>query len=177
MCSWFDVQEDLSRGAAVGSEAPGRERVPCCVVGTSNRTEDVDACLRRGGRLELELEVVGRRQDRVSILAAVLLTAFGGGPVTVEEGVSQQVADNVAHLMADKTGTEHKRMQTSTSIHIVISCIGFFFLNFLCYDYDYHYDCLYFYFYLLLFSDVIILFVYHQLYFNLFILRLIFCYF
>ena len=52
ICTWFDRQ----------SEDPCNART--CIIATSNRPADVDARLRRGGRLELEIDVLGTASDR-----------------------------------------------------------------------------------------------------------------
>ena len=52
ICTWFDRQLDDPRSART------------CIIATSNRPSDVDARLRRGGRLELEIDVLGSASDR-----------------------------------------------------------------------------------------------------------------
>ena len=52
ICTWFDRQSDDPRNART------------CIIATSNRPSDVDARLRRGGRLELEIDVLGSASDR-----------------------------------------------------------------------------------------------------------------
>ena len=52
ICSWFDRQSNDLRNART------------CIIATSNRPSDVDARLRRGGRLELEIDVLGSASDR-----------------------------------------------------------------------------------------------------------------
>lgn len=65
LCTWFDQQNE-SRHSDV------KEGIYCTIIGTTNRPEDIDVRLRRGGRLGLELEVYTSRQDRVSILCQLL---------------------------------------------------------------------------------------------------------
>jgi transitional endoplasmic reticulum ATPase len=47
------------------------------LVGTSNRSGDIDPCLRRGGRLEHEIAVLNTQQDRGTLLQGLLAKVFG----------------------------------------------------------------------------------------------------
>lgn len=96
-----------------------------CLVGTSNRSGDIDPLLRRGGRLEHEIAVLNTQEDRRCLLESLLSKAFGesedstagtaDSPVLREECVSL-LADKVAmqtggYVAADLTAlvrTMHK---------------------------------------------------------------------
>lgn len=89
LCSWFDRDnEDPSAGP------------PACVIATSNRSEGVAPSLRRGGRLELEINITSSREDRLSMTRHLMnrqLVALG--LVSAEVDV-----DNLAGHVADRTG-------------------------------------------------------------------------
>ena len=50
-----------------------------CMIATSNRSQDVDPCFRRGGRFEKEIEVMGNRDDRYRLIK-MLLRAYQQKP-------------------------------------------------------------------------------------------------
>ena len=96
LCDWFDTQSSSSGSGSGSSALPS-----LCVVATSNRPADVDPRLRRGGRLEREIDVTGSKADRskqISALLTPLLTAERGWPGMREDIVT------VADLIADRTG-------------------------------------------------------------------------
>ena len=100
LCDWFDTQSSSSSSSS--SSGSGSSALPSlCVVATSNRPADVDPRLRRGGRLEREIDVTGSKADRskqISALLTPLLTAERGWPGMREDIVT------VADLIADRTG-------------------------------------------------------------------------
>lgn len=69
LCRWFDRLNNNSSNHA-------QQAVNCCVLATTNRPEDVDTRLRRGGRLEREIEVMTTRTDRTHILIHSFKTIF-----------------------------------------------------------------------------------------------------
>jgi SpoVK/Ycf46/Vps4 family AAA+-type ATPase len=81
-------------------------RNPICIVATTNHPEDVDTCLRRGGRLEIEIDVNSTTQsDRTLILFQLIKT---GWPL-LADGVVRRVANVIAqetggYLPADLRG-------------------------------------------------------------------------
>ena len=77
----------------------GEETVPCVVVATSNRSEDIDAILRRGGRLEVEVVVVNTQADRSALLKELLVTSLGNcGKWTTNEIM------HISEVIGEKTG-------------------------------------------------------------------------
>lgn len=62
ICQWFDEQHHYS--------SPKLSNV--VLLATSNRGEDIDQCLRRGGRLEHELHVLNTIEDRQVLLHTYL---------------------------------------------------------------------------------------------------------
>lgn len=93
LCSWFD------RHHMTGSLGP-----PACVIATSNRSEGVSPLLRRGGRLELEINITSSRDDRLSITRHLLkqaaLTHSLAGDAEDVEGVVKHVADRTGGYVA-----------------------------------------------------------------------------
>lgn len=57
--SYYDQQKDLSN-------------LNWCMIATSNRSQDVDPCFRRGGRFEKEIEVMSNRDDRYQLVQTFL---------------------------------------------------------------------------------------------------------
>jgi len=96
LCAWLDRQSE-SRGKTVLEES-----IYCCIIGTTNRPEDVDARLRRGGRLGLELEVYTSRQDRVGILGQLLRVHCAA---SIQSGaISTASIDEVVERVVDRLG-------------------------------------------------------------------------
>ena len=58
LCEWFDKATNNNRGEDLFRHHN------VCIVGTSNRPDDIDPCLRRGGRFECEIDAIGRKEDR-----------------------------------------------------------------------------------------------------------------
>jgi SpoVK/Ycf46/Vps4 family AAA+-type ATPase len=57
ICNWLDEMNSNSNTSNTSSSSCS-SRSKCCIIATSNRTDDVDPLLRRGGRLEKEIEVL-----------------------------------------------------------------------------------------------------------------------
>ena len=99
LCAWFDRRGE-GRGARV------------CVVATSNRPADVDTRLRRGGRLEREIDVMASASDRARLIETQLLALFrmnggGSGESGGSEGTAvptRQDINEAAGIVAEKTG-------------------------------------------------------------------------
>ena len=92
LCAWFD-DDKSSRD--------------CCVIATSNRPSDVDPCLRRGGRLEREIDVTGSKLDRYKLLVSLLRAQFTGDNRGIKlrgHSVSAEDIHRVADIIADRTG-------------------------------------------------------------------------
>lgn len=53
ICNWLDQINSNSN-----TNGNDNNRGKCCIIATSNRTDDVDPSLRRGGRFEKEIEVI-----------------------------------------------------------------------------------------------------------------------
>ena len=116
LCRWFDEQSNdylpqsppmsaASGGAAAGPSGP---RPRCCVIATTNRPDDVDARLRRGGRLGLELEVAVTRADRVSLLRSLLgdgcRRLVAAGAMEVSDEAVECMVEKVVELVVDRLG-------------------------------------------------------------------------
>lgn len=70
-----------------------------CLVATSNRSEDIDICFRRGGRLEVEVNVLSSAADRAALLRSflsVLLT-----PLLLN---TEELVDCLANQLAERSG-------------------------------------------------------------------------
>ena len=133
LCSWFDSQEDdtsvinTSQSNAINqrssstsssssssssssniSSAASGACIPCCLIGTSNRLEDIDKELRRGGRFETEIDVIGQRGDRERLVKNLLKLTINktnaNSAVAASVSVSDETIDKVAGIVADKTG-------------------------------------------------------------------------
>jgi SpoVK/Ycf46/Vps4 family AAA+-type ATPase len=64
MAAAIDDEDDSSSSAAAGAQY--------AMIATSNRSEDVDQCFRRGGRLEQEINVLLTKDDRKSLWRSYL---------------------------------------------------------------------------------------------------------
>ncbi len=90
LCSWFDDKKRQN-----SSLTP-----PCCVLATSNRSGDVCSSLKRGGRLELEVNITSSHSDRFAISRHLLTRQRD------DENVdnSMENIDALANHLADRTG-------------------------------------------------------------------------
>lgn len=83
-----------------------------CMIATSNRSEDIDSIFRRGGRLEYELYVLNRPEDRRLLLISYLeyfLDALTVSPSTsipplYIQYLSKELLARIATEIAEKTG-------------------------------------------------------------------------
>jgi hypothetical protein len=103
LCDWFDTQSSSS-GSSSSSSSSSSAAPNLCVVATSNRPADVDPRLRRGGRLEREIDVTGSKTDRSKLLLALLSPLL-----TPEQGWQcwssmREDVVTVVDLIADRTG-------------------------------------------------------------------------
>jgi len=64
LCAWLDTPLSSTSAQSFAQTY--------CMVATSNRSEDIDPIFRRGGRLEYELHVLNRTEDRKTLLATYL---------------------------------------------------------------------------------------------------------
>ena len=67
----------------------------------------MDPCLRRGGRLEREIDVTGSKLDRFKLLVSLLRAQFTGDNRGVKmrgHSVSTEDIHRVADIIADRTG-------------------------------------------------------------------------
>lgn len=67
-----------------------------CIIGTSNRPQDIDPSLRRGGRFEVEIQVLTTKYDR-QLLFNDLLSSF----VCSDQSMN---SNELAHLLSGNTG-------------------------------------------------------------------------
>lgn len=108
LCDWFDTQSFISPlySSESSTDMPSLDHdgtagsVKCCIVGTTNRPEDVDLRLRRSGRLEKEIEVACAREDRVRLLKTMLLQALS--PL-----LSPSYAGNTVLLKSHEISSSH----------------------------------------------------------------------
>lgn len=80
ICNWFDCQ------------MLKKDMVYSCMIATSNRSQDIDSRLRRGGRFEREIQVIGNKHDREALLKQLLSSSF----INNDSCEISQVADEVA---------------------------------------------------------------------------------
>ena len=82
LCAWLDnrqrTSEQNSRAGAAPTD-PDFSTRRVCLVATSNRADSVDSRLRRGGRLEREVVLAPRVEDRHALLVPLLRRLLGGG--------------------------------------------------------------------------------------------------
>jgi transitional endoplasmic reticulum ATPase len=82
-----------------------------CMIATSNRSEDIDSNFRRGGRLEYELHVLNRPEDRRLLLISYLQYFYDSLPSKPSQDIplylqymSKEMIDTIASEIAEKTG-------------------------------------------------------------------------
>lgn len=82
-----------------------------CMVGTSNRSGDIDVAFRRGGRLEHEIAVQNTQEDRCHLLQRLLTDTFSADGVSTEDSqrtsallLSSLDVEVVANKIAMQTG-------------------------------------------------------------------------
>lgn len=99
-------QRTSQRGNQTTPSSGDAARVPSCLVGTSNRSSDIDPALRRGGRLEHEVAVTNTPQDRRALLVNLLATHIA--PIipaqTADADDARSVIDALADRLALQTG-------------------------------------------------------------------------
>jgi len=94
LCEWLDAQGRL-HSPKRGESAPTNN---VCIIASTNHTSQVDKRLRRGGRLERELEVHVSSHDRKVLLTGLVAHALGG------MASAQHVASAAAETIALRTG-------------------------------------------------------------------------
>ena len=120
LCSWFDTSSDSPENSDNDPPAASGAH-PCsyCVIATTNRPADVDPRLRRGGRLEREIEVSGCKADRVKLLTTLLaaLSSRLGGQLgdATQGGAIECVASNIA----DRTGKRRKWGKSNDATKVI----------------------------------------------------------
>ena len=127
LCAWLDNRQRSaeqnhgsgSGGGENGDSALSTRRV--CFVATSNRADSVDPRLRRGGRLEREVVLAPRAEDRQALLTPLLtrLVARTEGGGEKEEGLEHLVKEVTAltggYVAADIVSLVAKAGELSTS--------------------------------------------------------------
>lgn len=73
LCRWLDEQNSNNARLQIYRH---HGAVACCMVGTSNRSGDIDAAFRRGGRLEHEVAVQNTQEDRSHLLQRLIADTF-----------------------------------------------------------------------------------------------------
>jgi SpoVK/Ycf46/Vps4 family AAA+-type ATPase len=89
LCRWLDQQ-------SASSSAREADAVACCLVGTSNRSSDIDPALRRGGRFENEVAVSNTPQDRCHLLRGLLRSRLG---ITASDAGGAQQVQRDSHIL------------------------------------------------------------------------------
>jgi SpoVK/Ycf46/Vps4 family AAA+-type ATPase len=87
LCAWFDELNAYY--------CRHRNTAPkfYCMVGTSNRSKDIDPSLRRGGRFEVEIQVLTRKHDRELLLIDRLAQIDNMDPSIDRKEVARHLAE------------------------------------------------------------------------------------
>lgn len=104
LCKWMDRQLVAKR--CCGVEGGSRlRRTGVAVVATTNRPNDVDAKLRRGGRLDMEIDVLATGpSDRVVLVEYYIKYCLGLHRVDVEGVLGSRKILQLSEEIGQKTG-------------------------------------------------------------------------
>ena len=105
MCEWFDRhQHQFDSHKDKSQTTDGKNAiVSSCVIATTNRAQDVNSSLRRGGRLEMEINVTSTREDRLSLVQFLLKQLFTSLVANFRSETEVEIG-KLAVYVSDRTG-------------------------------------------------------------------------
>jgi SpoVK/Ycf46/Vps4 family AAA+-type ATPase len=100
LCQWMDELQNHTHQ----KNGNGNNNNNICVIATSNRSQDIDARFRRGGRLEMELYALNTPDDRVELVFTYLSQQQNCGSGENWSSIVSQFTEEELKRISDRLG-------------------------------------------------------------------------